>query len=293
MKALVTGGTGFVGSNIIRHLLGFHVEVLCTGREGEQNSECRCVGYDFSELDWDSIGHVDVVFHQAAIADTTVYDEQLMLETNVLKSMKLFQQAFDRGCRRFVYASSCAVYGDVPAPFVEDGPKNPLNIYGVSKLRLDEEAIAWGKANDVTMVGLRYSNVYGPGETHKGKTMCMVSQIGNQMVAGKRPKLFKFGEQKRDFVYVKDIAYYNVMASEFAGQDVFNAGSGIDCTFNDIVSEFNEYLQTDIEPEYIDNPYSGKFQNHTLCDMTKTFSVLAPGEPWTIRQAIRDYFLAE
>jgi len=291
MRAIVTGGSGFIGYNLVKRLLEFGWDVVITGKSGEQHPNCYCVGYDFHKIPWTRIGgSVDVLFHQAAISDTTFYDEQKMYEVNVWNSIKLFEDAFNNGCRQIVYASSCATYGDVEPPFREDGPKNPLNVYGKSKLLLDQEAMQWGKANGVNIVGLRYSNVYGPHEDHKGRIACMVTQIGNAMKKGDRPRLFKDGNQKRDFVYIKDVVEYNLGAVSFIGQEVFNAGSGVATSFNDVVAAFNDHFGTDLEPEYVDNPYADKYQNFTLCDMSKTWSRLTSGCRWALKDAIKDYF---
>lgn len=290
MKALVTGASGFVGYNLTKRLIEDGWEVLYTGRCNEQDvsefGKDNYMGYYLNYLDWDKIGKIDVLFHQAAITDTTVYDEKLMIEVNTQHSLQLFHQAILKGCKQIVYASSCATYGDVPAPFKEDGPTNPLNIYGKSKLELDKHVNNWGR--DVNVVGLRYSNVYGPHEGHKGKTMCMVSQIGRQMLDGP-PKLFESGEQKRDFVYVKDIVNYNLAAAKHIGSGVFNAGSGVATSFNEIVDIFNEAYGKSLKPIYIPNPYKEKYQDFTLCNMTKTSNILNIRPEWSIREAVNDY----
>jgi ADP-L-glycero-D-manno-heptose 6-epimerase len=293
MNALVTGGSGFVGFNLVKRLLQDGWGVLMTGRMGEQawrvSSDAVHVGYELDKLRWFNMGRIDVLFHQAAITDTTVTDKDKMYKANLWDSMKLFEDAYKHGVRQIVYASSCATYGNVPAPFREDGPCNPLNVYGESKYLLDQEAMQWGKANGVNIVGLRYSNVYGPHECHKGKTACMVTQIGTQMLLG-NPRLFKYGEHRRDFVYVKDVVEMNLAAARYAGQDVFNAGSGVDMSFNEVVGLFNEYLGVNREPEYIDNPYQAAYQNHTVCDMSKAERLLGIGDRWSVRNAIADYF---
>jgi ADP-L-glycero-D-manno-heptose 6-epimerase len=291
--ALVTGGSGFIGFNLVNRLLEDGWKVYFTGRTNEQwrrpPDPAECVGTSFSEITFRDLAPVDVVFHQAAITDTTEYDEEKMYRVNLRDSMKLFQDAFGHGCAKFVYASSCAVYGDTEPPFKEDGFCNPLNVYGRSKLLLDEHAMIWGNHNKVDVVGLRYSNVYGPFESHKGKCACMVTRIGNQMITG-NPKLFKWGEQRRDFVYVKDIVDYNLAAAEFNGQNVFNAGSGTDTSFLEVVEIFNDHLNLKRSPEFVDNPYDDKYQSMTLCDMKKTKEKLGTSPKWSIKEAVKDYF---
>lgn len=288
MRALVTGASGFVGFNLALFLKSTGWDVLYTGRAGEQDVSClggeNYLGYQFHTINWNAIGKVDVLFHQAAITDTTVYDKKLMMDVNLYQSLHLFDQAVSHGCKQIVYASSCAVYGDVKPPFKEDGPKNPLNVYGESKLRLDEYICGFG----CNVVGLRYSNVYGRHEGHKGKTTCMVTQIGRQMLDGP-PKLFQHGEQSRDFVYVRDVVNYNVAAASFQGKGVFNAGSGVATTFNDVVAAWNRAYDKALAPVYVPNPYTGKYQDHTLCDMSKTWDALKVLPCWSLDEAIDDY----
>src|SRR6185437_13529875 len=199
---LVTGGSGFIGYNLVQRLLQDNWNVLITGKMGEQawrlpsgDKSPIHIGYDFSNLRYFDTSKIAVLFHQAAITDTTVTDKEEMYKVNLWNSMKLFEDARKHGIKQIVYASSCATYGDVEPPFKEDGPCHPLNVYGESKYLLDQEAMQWGKDNHVNIVGLRYSNVYGRGESHKGKMTCILTQVGTQMLTG-RPKLFKWGEQK-------------------------------------------------------------------------------------------------
>jgi len=105
-----------------------------------------------------------------------------------------------------------------------------------------------------------------------------------------RPRLFKWGEQKRDFVYVKDVVEYNLAAARFQGQEVCNAGSGTETSFNEVVGFFNDFLGLKRDPIYIDNPYAGKYQSHTGCDMTKAREKLGVKPSWSIQGAIQDYF---
>jgi ADP-L-glycero-D-manno-heptose 6-epimerase len=271
MKILVTGGTGFVGSNLVSRLLGEGHDVSITGHDAEQ----RIPGFrgkylqpSFLGIDWDAIGPVDVLFHQAAVNDTTLMDEREMLRANVESSRELFRRVVASGCRRIVYASSTAIYGDAPAPYREDTPARPLNPYAVSKKQLEEFATGFAQENpQVTLVGLRYCNVYGPGESHKGKRASMIFQLAQQMQRG-NPRLFKFGEQKRDYLYVDDAVRANLLAAEAPAGCIVNCGSGQAVTFNDLVAQLNRVLGVQRTPEYIDNPYADRYQSHTECDMT-------------------------
>lgn len=289
---LVTGGTGFIGSSLALHLHAQGHEVWITGTDGEQDLpelRERMLPREFWALDWARLGAIDVVFHQAANNDTTFLDRAEMFRVNVDGSLKLFQDAVAHGCTRIVYAASCAVYGDVPAPYREDGPVHPLNPYAESKLALDERAMAFAAAHQgVTVVGLRYSNVFGPRERHKGKRATMITQFAQQMRTG-NPRLFQFGEQKRDYVYVDDVVRANVRAADAKESVVVNCGSGTATSFNDLVTILNEVLGTHRVPEYIENPYVGRYQDHTECDMTRAREVLGFVPQFDMRSGMRAY----
>jgi ADP-L-glycero-D-manno-heptose 6-epimerase len=272
MRILVTGGTGFIGSNLVSRLLEEGHDVLITGHDAEQ----RIPGFQGKYLrpsllgiDWEAIGPVDVLFHQAAVNDTTLMDEREMLRANVGASQELFRRVAAGGCRRIVYASSTAIYGDTPAPYREDGPARPLNPYARSKKQLEEFASGFARENPhVTIVGLRYCNVYGPGESHKGRRASMVLQLAQQMQCG-NPRLFQYGEQKRDYLYVDDAVRANLLAAEAGESCIVNCGSGRAVSFNDLVAQLNQVLGVRRTPEYIENPYADRYQSHTECDMTR------------------------
>ena len=292
MRVLVTGGTGFIGSNLARHLSAEGHEVWVTGTGGEQElSELRArvLPKEFWALDWGALPPLDVVFHLAANNDTTLLDRTDMFRVNVTAALALFTGTVDHGCQRIVYASSCAVYGNVPVPYREEGPVHPLNPYGESKLALDEAAMAFARTHQsVTVVGLRYSNVYGPGEEHKGRRASMVFQLAQQMRRGD-PRLFKWGEQKRDYVFVEDAVRANLRAATARESTIVNCGSGVATTFNELVALLNETRQTRRVPAYIDNPHAGRYQDHTVCDLTRAREQLGFIPRVDLRSGIRAY----
>ncbi|HLD88956.1 MAG TPA: NAD-dependent epimerase/dehydratase family protein [Candidatus Nanoarchaeia archaeon] len=271
MKCLVTGGTGFVGSNLALHLIKEGHDVIIAGHDAEQklpNFNGKILRPSFIGIDWDAIGKVDVVFHQAAITDTLVLDEKEMMRVNLHSSQELFKKVVENGCKKIVYASSTAVYGDAPAPYKEDGAMNPLNPYGKSKKLLDEFAMKFAKEHpDVKIVGLRYCNVYGPRENHKGKMASMIYQLAQQMIRG-NPRIFKYGEQKRDYIYVEDVVAANILASKAKESCVVNCGYGKATTFNELIEILNSVMGLKRKPEYIDNPYADRYQDYTECDMS-------------------------
>ena len=292
MRAFVTGGTGFIGSNLVLRLLADGHDVVITGSDAEQKISGFRGKYlqpGLLGIDWDAIGPVDVLFHQAAINDTTSLDEREMQRANVDASRELLRRVVDTGCRRIVYASSTAVYGDTPAPYREFGTLRPLNSYAVSKLHFEEFATAFAREHpQVTVVGLRYCNVYGPRENHKGPRASMIYQLARQMRRG-NPRLFKQGEQKRDYIYVDDAVEANLLAARARESCIVNCGFGAATTFNDLVALLNEALGAQREPEYIDNPYADRYQNHTECDMSLAKAKLGFVPQFDIRKGIQAY----
>ena len=215
-----------------------------------------------------------MVFHQASITDTTVMDQRKMMHNNVEGFRKLLDLAVKWGSR-VVWASSAATYGRGASPNKESQPRR-----AAQRLRLLEARdgapgrAATPRASAHPIVGLRYFNVYGAGENHKGKFASMIGQLARQMRAGKRPRIFTDGEQKRDFVYIDD-----VIAANLAGLDRQDrAASSTSAAappprFNQVVEQLNRVLKTDLQPDYFENPYDF-FQTWTEADLTHARKIL-------------------
>ena len=308
---LVTGGAGFIGSN-----LAFWFQ--------ENYPEAKVVVFDlfrtgetFSNGNLKSFGHYknlkgftgeiiagditkkedlerlrdftfDFIFHEAAISDTTVYDQKIMIDTNLNAFKDLLKMAKEMGAA-MIYASSGATYGNAPAPQTV-GREDPANIYGFSKLAMDHLAYDWMKKTDLPIVGLRYFNVYGPREFFKNKTASMVLQFGHQILAGKNPRLFE-GSDKilRDFIYIDDVIQANIKACTPKKSGVYNVGTGQARSFQDIVDILQKELGTNLPCEYIPNPYIGQYQFFTQADIEPTKEYLGYSPDVTLEEGIRRY----
>jgi len=296
-KYLVTGGAGFIGSNIAKTLEAQGHEVTVLDDFQKNGNFKNLIGFKgdviaadlFQFLPTDM--YFDAIFHEAAITDTTVMDQKAMMEQNVEAFKNLLNFAAENGIKKIVYASSAATYGNGPVPNVETQPTHPENVYGFSKAIMDNVARQFVEENnDTTVIGLRYFNVYGPGEYFKGKMASMVYQLYLQMKEGKRPRVFKMGEQERDFVYVKDIVKINLCALNNGKESgVYNAATGVPRNFNDMIACLNKEMGTHLEPEYIDNPYKAFFQVKTQADMTKSKEKLGYTPDYTLETGIADY----
>ncbi len=297
---LVTGGAGFIGSNLTLELQSRHpsaqIVVVDDFRSGDfqnlRGFRGGVVAADVSRFDW--TGHFgdrafDAIFHLASITDTTVHDQFLQVHDNVEGFRRVLQFAASHQTP-VVYASSAATYGIGSGIQREDQPPAPANVYAFSKVQLDNLAREQaGRRPDWRIVGLRYFNVYGPRETHKKAAASMIYQLYLQMKAGRRPRVFRSGEQKRDFVYVRDVLELTIAAAGAARSGVFNCGSGHASSFNDVIAALNGALGTRLEAEYIDNPYGHFYQPHTEADMTRAGSELGFTPRWSPTEGIADY----
>ena len=295
-KYLVTGGAGFIGSNIAKTLEAQGHEVTVLDDFSKNGHFKNLIGFKGDVITADLFEYMptdmyfDAIFHEAAITDTTVMDQKAMMEQNVEAFKNLLNFAAENDIKKVIYASSAATYGNGPVPNVETQPTHPENVYGFSKVIMDNVARQFAEDNnDMTIIGLRYFNVYGPGEYFKGKMASMVYQLYNQMKAGNRPHVFKYGEQQRDFVYVKDIVKINLCALNNGKETgVYNAATGIPRDYNAIIACLNKELGTKLEPEYIDNPYPF-FQLKTQADMTLAKEKLGYEPDYSLEAGIADY----
>lgn len=285
MRVLVTGGTGFVGFRVASRLRGLGHHVWVTGREREAGipDGSHLVGWDEA-----AAMEFDTCFHQAANNDTLDGSEE-MLDANVFAPSKLFHRLAANGCRRFVYASSTAVYGNETAPFCESGATRPLNLYAVSKLAFDEFASSFAEECESLVFGLRYCNVYGPGESHKGRRASMIMQMSMKMMRGERPTLFRDGSQKRDWVHVDDVVEANLACLGASKGGIFNVAGGRGISFVDLTRVINGHLGSNLEPIYVECPFEGKYQTNTECDISKARWELGWSPKFTIESGVGDY----
>lgn len=286
---IVTGGAGFIGSNIVKGLNErgrrdiIVVDDLTAGRKFVNLVDCDYVEYldkqDFinsileGEFDRESI---EVVFHDGACSDTMEWNGQFMMKNNFDYSKILFQfcQAHEIP---LIYASSAAVYGGGTTFSEEREYEAPLNVYGYSKFQFDQYVRFFEEKLTSQVVGLRYFNVYGPRETHKGKMASVAFHHYNQIRETGVVKLFEGhdgygpGEQSRDFIYVGDIVAINLFFMDHPDiSGIFNAGTGRSQPFNDIANTVIRHFGKG-EIEYIPFPDSlkGVYQSFTEADISR------------------------
>jgi len=302
---LITGGAGFIGSNLALALQEKYSDAAITVVDDFRSASFKnlegfrgdVIAAELSTLD---LKHYfgkkkpDAVFHLASITDTTDHRQFEQTRDNV-ESWRNLLDFFAGEKTRIVWASSAATYGIAGGINTLDQPLKPANIYAFSKVQMENLAHLYAREySDAWLVGLRYFNVYGPRETHKGVPSSMIYQLAQQMLKGKNPRIFEFGEQNRDFVYVKDIVNYTLAAAhkKSAREDgkaaIYNAGSGQARSFNDIVTNLNRVLKLKLKTEYIKNPYPF-YQPHTEADLTKTIKRLDTAPEYSLEKGIDDY----
>ncbi|HSV13399.1 MAG TPA: NAD-dependent epimerase/dehydratase family protein [Tepidisphaeraceae bacterium] len=301
MRILVTGGAGFIGSNLARRLFNLGHDVVAADSFGSAHfSNLTDFAGDVLTLkddeDVDSmiaLGPFEAIFHQASITGVVgahgedQSSQHRMMRNNVETFRRLLDWARQTEAR-VIWASSCSVYGRGAVPMIETQRPDPLNVYAFSKLTMERMAARYAPKLAHPIVGLRYSNVYGPGEDHKGRLASMIHQLAKQMRAGKRPQIFTAGEQKRDFVYIDDAVQANIAAITAKQAGVFNAGAGRSWSFNQVVAELNRVLKTDLPPEYFDNPYAFT-QDWTETDQTLAKRVLGYEPKFDLARGIDAY----
>ena len=296
---VVTGGAGFVGSNLVLELAKRYPEAALTvvddfrsgyfkNIEGFKGDVIAANLADFNAKHYFGGKKIDLVFHLASITDTTDHNQFRQVHDNV-ESWRNLLNYFEGRKTRLVYASSAATYGIAAGVNKVDQEPKPANVYAFSKVQLDNLARLFAAQNPTQIVvGLRYFNVYGPRETHKGPASSMILQLAQQIRRGEAPRIFKNGEQMRDFVYVKDIVSCTILAGRARKSGIYNAGSGAPRSFNDIVTNLNRVLNTNWQPYYIDNPHA-HYQPHTEADLTETTRALRYTPKFTLETGIDDY----
>ncbi len=298
---IVTGGAGFIGSNIVK---GFNdlgenriivVDNLKNAEKVKNLSSLKI--YDYVDKEYfvnnlESFKGVKVIFHQGACTNTMERDGRYVMNNNYEYSKRLLNFCMDAGIR-FIYASSASVYGDGKRGFREEREcERPLNVYAYSKFLFDEYVRRIMESSPVQIVGLRYFNVYGPGEGHKGRMASVVYQFYNQIKKEGKIRLFEGSNRfKRDFIYVKDVAKVNLFfykREEISG--IFNCGTGRARSFLEIAEIMREVCGN-VEIEFIPFPeeLKGKYQTYTCADLKRLREAGYEGEFTSLEKGIKEY----
>ncbi len=301
MDYLVTGGAGFIGSNLVEAIVerGHSVRVFDNGATGKlENLAAVRDRIEFVEGDLSDpkalaracVG-VERVLHQAALASVpgSIEDPMTYHEKNETGTLNLLVAARDAGVKRVVIASSASIYGDSPeSPKVESMIPQPKSPYAVNKLTCEHYAKVFWEIYQLETVCLRYFNVYGPRQDPASQYSSVIPKFVTMMLAGETPTIFGDGEQSRDFVYIKDVIQANLKAANVPGAagSVVNVASSKRYTLNDLVRIINEILGTKIEPVYAEER-AGDVK-HSHADISRARQVLGFEPEWSFEEGLRE-----
>lgn len=307
---IVTGGAGFIGSNIVKQLNDqgrtdiIVVDDLTDGTKFRNLADCNICDYlDKAEFlakisKGDSFQQpIDVVFHEGACSTTTEWNGQFVMEVNYSYSKQLLHYCQDRQIP-FIYASSASVYGQGPTFKEERQYEVPLNVYGFSKFQFDQYVRQLLPTAKSQIVGLRYFNVYGPREQHKGSMASVAYHFNDQILQTGHVSLFEgtegygHGEQRRDFIYVADVVAVNLwLAAHPEVSGVFNVGTGRSQSFNEVANAVIAWHNNAGEIRYIPFPdhLKGRYQSFTEADMNALRQVGYTQSFQTVEQGVEKY----
>lgn len=278
MKVVVTGGAGFIGSNLTDELARDHevtvIDNLSTGRlENLDHIRDRIEFINGSILDLEllrrAFAGADTVFHQAAIPSVqrSVDNPIASNQANVDGTLNVLVAAKDSRVRKVVFASSSSVYGDTPTlPKKEDMKPNPKSPYAISKMAGEYYCRVFSEVYGLKTVCLRYFNVFGPRQDPKSEYAAVIPRFITRILQGKPPVIYGDGEQTRDFTFVKDVVKANILAGKCEAEGVFNIACGRRISLNELAGLIMEIVGRQVEPVY-DKPRTGDIRD-SLADIS-------------------------
>lgn len=282
MRFLVTGGAGFIGSNIVEELLrrGHSVRVLdnfSTGKRinlAEFEKDIHLIDGDIRNYHIvnNAVKGIEVILHQAALPSVprSIADPITSNQVNIDGTLNILEAARDNNVRRIVFASSSSVYGDTPGlPRHEDMAANPLSPYAVSKLAGEKYCSVYSGNYGVETVALRYFNVFGPRQDPRSQYSAVIPKFISAMLCNQQPEIFGDGETSRDFTFVSNVAEANIQSSngERNGAVVMNCAAHSSISLNELVNKINKILGKNITPVY--REFRKGDIRHSYADITR------------------------
>jgi len=291
MDILVTGGSGFIGRNIVNILKERGHTVTTLDIEEKKSISDYHIKADVRDMEKvrSACKNKDYVFHLAAVTAPPEFENLLAegFETNVVGTYNVLASSAVEGVRRVIIASSSSVYGQTSRPSSEsDIPDHYTNFYPLSK-RINEMTAKSFKSYGLETISLRYFNTYGIGENSKGSYSSVIWKFIDDIRNERRPIIYGDGKQRRDFIYVEDTARASVMAIENGVPgETYNVGTGVSTEFNEIFKIIREEMNYDGTPQYIPNPLRS-YQVFTQADMNKTKRELKFEPSYDLRRGVR------
>jgi UDP-glucose 4-epimerase len=294
MSILVTGGAGFIGSNLVEELLAAGEEVIVldnmhTGNPGNLEGlkgKMKLIKASCNELPGMDL-HPDKIYHLGIPSSSPMYKQNPYFAGEALNGFISVFELAKRSQARVVYASSSSLYNGLLPPHREDMTIKVTDYYTEARLAMERMAELYKRLFDVSSVGLRFFSVYGPKEEAKKQYANMVTQFLWQMLDGKTPLIYGDGSQTRDFVYVKDIvqALQIAMRSNYHG--IVNAGTGEAHSFNEVIEILNKRLGLSVKPKHMENPIKN-YVSHTLSDIAKAEKLLGFKARYSLEEGVKE-----
>jgi UDP-glucose 4-epimerase len=300
-KIVITGGAGFIGSNIARMLCCNNfvtiIDNLSTGKLENLSDVMKEVDFiqgDITEMEAlrRAFQGADYVLHLAALPSVqrSIEDPVTSNLHNVDGTLKILVAARDCGIRRVVFSSSSAVYGDCPEqPNIETLIQRPMSPYAVTKAAGEHYCKVFNDVYGLETVSLRYFNVFGPGQDPSSQYAAVIPKFLQSISQGRPPTIFGDGEQSRDFVYVADVADANALAcvAEKAAGRVINIASGKSTTVNELAEILGEILSKDVKLLHVDHPMPGEIK-HSSADISAARKLLGYDPRYDVMSGLRD-----
>ena len=309
MKILVTGGAGFIGSNLAEHLLKKEsvslvrvLDNLATGSKDNLAELTANQRFEFMEGDIRDYSTcllacegIDAISHQAALGSVprSIKDPLTSNEVNITGTLNMFTAAKEKGIRRVVYAASSSTYGDHPGlPKIEDRIGNPLSPYAVTKYVNELYAGVYGKLYGLELIGLRYFNVFGPKQNPKGPYAAVVPLFIKAVLNNEPPTINGDGEHSRDFTYVANAVQANEKAlftvNPEAVNQVYNIAYGARTSLNELFEMIKEVAGSDLAPKY--GPERPGDVKHSLADISRANNLLGYEASINVREGLKATF---
>lgn len=295
MKVLVTGGAGFIGSNLVEDLVrsGEDVIVLDDFSTGSLENlkavqkQVQIVRAPCQRLLELKLPEVKKIFHLGIPSSSPMYRDNPVLVGEAIGGFVNVFELARRNQARVVYASTSSLYRSCPTPHREDSISEPFDFYTEARIAMERLARVYYDLHGVSSVGMRFFSVYGPHERAKGRYANNISQFLWAMREDKPPEIYGDGEQTRDFVYVSDVVRACLKAADSdLGCEVINVGTGRQTSFNRVIELLNKELGKSIKPVYVPNPVKN-YVYHTCADLTKARKLLGYEPTVPLEEGIR------
>lgn len=299
-RVLVTGGAGFIGSNFCNiNREKYEITALDNFLLGDKDNldpAVRLIEGDATRLeDLQKAGPVDAIVHLAGSSSAPMFMENGISEpylNSILSFTRVLDYAAETGVKKVLYASTSSLYGNNPIPLLEEQQVTPQNHYAVTKFLYENCAACFARTNpQLDIIGFRFMSVYGPNEEAKGKYANIISQFIWDMARGLAPIIYGDGNQFRDFTHVSDVVQGLTLALESEkhfGAEVFNIGTGASCTLNEIVAAIKQAMDSEIEPQHIENPVKEVYIHGQCADIGKIRTQLGYAPKVALADGIRD-----